>query len=539
MTDRAALVALAALVLAHIATGTAWIFADTLPAGQEQANHLRLAQRIALDLRPALERADRVRAFGEWLRHHRRDGTRSTLVHTACVPLVLATGDAADRALPCALGALCLTALAFGTYALARAYVAPAAAAGGAALALAGPGVWGAARHFAMDLPLASGLAVFAAFAAREPPWLSPRRAFVMGMAGGALCLVKAQAAIWVALVVLPSLGRSLIATGGVRPLAARAILFAAGAALGSSPFWAGDAGEIADLVREHLEGVENPSDVPDRWTVTAWTFYAHEAWSWLGPPVAAALAAGVVHALATRRAPVVLVLWVTGSYLVFSLFGVKWGRFLLPALPALCALAAVGIARWPRTVGRAVLALVLVLAAVIEGRATFGADLPDWLRLPGYVRAPRVGRWDHAVATLAARCELAAPGLGARALRIGIEGAPDWTPDDFTRLEIALARRFRRSVIASRIERFREFSPVHLERYDAARADLDLVVWVALPRSSSRPDALPWAQALRIDGDPLHPGSELGGPPRRLSAHIDAALVVGGSGVGREHGPR
>lgn len=509
-------VVVACLVALQVIGTLAWIGRDQFPSGFDCCEHLLLARIAANDLDRAVADDAPAGSVVAWAQKHRRNWTRSTVPHQVAAPLVRAwPGD--DAALLAALAAVTsLGAIGAASYAMAARLAGPTAGVLASALALAAPGVWGSARSFGMDLPLAATVAALGAWLVVHPPWASVRATVVMGLAAGAGTLVKAQLVFWVPWLALASLAEARL---GRRAAVARLALFGAAAALGSSPFWAGDLAQVLADARWHAVALDNPhTDVPgERLTARALLYYPAAAMTWLGYaawPVAVAGLWSCGRGGDPRRA--VPAAAIVGALLVHTAIAVKHARYLLPAVPLLAVLAAVGAARLGRgvRVALATLALLGGITAQFVGSGEHAA----WSGLgPDLARPPVESTWREETRRLARSLgRFDRPGMA-----VGVEGSPDWGPDDFGRLlfhlgewlptaELLLDSTTRTTEDRKRHDAARERIAVRILVVDPTRRRLEKPPdgWLELYRGALAPVILP------VLGEPT-------GPPAAIVAWV------------------
>ena len=259
--------------------------------------------------------------------------------------------------------ALAGVATAAGVYALARVCGArqDAAVAGAAVFALAGPIVFFGHRPLsetASTLPVVAGLVL--AFAATREPWSQHRRARLMLLSGAALlglaAVLRYQNGVFAAGLVVVLLARRQWRPAAEATAVLAVCLFLL--ALLDELTW----GYWLRSVRQYVEfNVIN--DGASQFGTAPWSYYLETLWSSM--PVLTVLLVGLALAGA-RRAPALLGLVVV-YFVVHSAVGHKELRFILPVLPVLCALAAVGLTavreRVDHDAGRFVVHAMIVFA--------------------------------------------------------------------------------------------------------------------------------------------------------------------------------
>lgn len=221
-----------------------------------------------------------------------------------------------------------------------------------------------------------------------------PRGAAVVGGLFGLALLTRVQFLFFLAGPALYLAARSLGRVSRGREVRQRLLHMglAIAVALGiSSIYWGGRLGELLSMSAAHLD----PSRV-DSWgdpTFPGGLLYYGQALGKLAgwPVVLAALA--TLHLVRRRHGSPLLLLWLAGGILCYALTVSREPRYLLPAVPALALLAAMGLRRLPHY---AILSALLLLTTVLPTLALAGFPLefsPDAalgkVLHPQYVRPP------------------------------------------------------------------------------------------------------------------------------------------------------
>ncbi len=426
------------LLLFQLGVSAWWLSQDQYPSGYEVCEHLLYTRRMANEFSGALDAPDRSAALQAWLGANRRVGGRTTLLHmTLAIPMALLPGDAIGP-LSFALGALSLTVLAASCYSLGAHLAGPWTGATAAALVLLAPPIWGFARRFGTDLPLTAGVALFALVLCRWPPWGNWRRALATGLLAGLLCLIKNAFVLWAGVLLLPALLLAWKAEVPRARIARQLLLIGVGFAIGTAFFWWGAWNELRHYIDFHVASGNPHSAITERWSLAAIAFYPTGSWRWLGLPLSATLVAGLGWAaMRSQRKLTLLWGWVLLGYLVFTLIGTKWLRYILPALPALCILAAVGYSKMHRLVSLPLLLAGIAVSSWLSVVGSIGPP-PSWTTLdPELCYPPVRSGW----ADVASQIDRQLGPIRPRV--IALIGPESWHGDDYSRMELHLLRYF------------------------------------------------------------------------------------------------
>ena len=255
-------------------------------------------------------------------------------------------------------------------------------------------------RHICIDTPsmVMTVLAMFGLMRAGDLD--RPRPVVLMGALFGLGLLFRVQFLFFVA-------GPALLAGVGAMRTAASGRerlrrlgwvgLAVLAAALVSSPFWASQISTIIDVCLAHLgHGVIGESTSPgESDPASGYAYYLPAVGQMVGWPMVLTVLGTVP--LLIRRVPrsSYLVAWIAGGLLVTALGTNHEPRYLLPLVPALALLAALGLEQL-RPVWRGLMTTTLLLATALPTLAVagFGREVKDhgfMARLvhPDFVRAP------------------------------------------------------------------------------------------------------------------------------------------------------
>ncbi len=495
---------LALLLLCQLAAAAWWAAEDQFPVGYEVCDHLLNTRRLAEELTLIMgEESERTGSLLQWLERNRRLGGRSTLIHLLMAPVMARTSGDAVPLVSLLVGSLSLTLLALSSYLLAARLDDCWTGLAAGALVLLTPPVWGYSRLYGADLPLTALVTLYAYLILRHDPWERSWRSVVFGLYAGVACLFKAAFLLWAAALLLPSVWLARRSGRSWRELLRGLGWAVLGGLIGSTFFWAGSLGELWDYTRVHV-ALDNPaSELHENWTILWATFYLTGIFKALGPAIGLAVGAGLAVCLMRRRPGLGLCWgWVLTSYVIFTLIGTKWSRFMLPALPALCVMGAIGLRRLGRW-GSGLLGVCVGSALVIFALGTFGIPRP-WTGLDvDLCHAPMKANWREISGRLQGE-------LGHRDLRvISIEGPSDWGPDNYSRLELYLLERFPLAMIHRRSGKR---DPAELARFEAARDQLEMRLIIG---GEADLDPTIWWMSRRLELDPP-PRPPLGRLPGR-----------------------
>lgn len=270
---------------------------------------------------------------------------------------------------------LFLAALAGATYLLGRRLHSARAGLLAAALTCFYPLIYGEARQFGADIPGTALTALALAALLSTERFTHTGRTALFGLAAGAAVMVRAQAAFFMALPAALLL-LSVLARPGERSRRRALInvglgLLLAGAV--TSLWWAGRLGTILDLFVWHAQATQNIAESAEPSAV----FYLRILPAAVSPFLLLALATGLLGLLVRRWPPrptwawlhdprlAVVVAWLAGGLLFVSSTRVRYMRYMMPVVPALALLTAVGLLSIRhRAARRIVVTLVLAVAS-------------------------------------------------------------------------------------------------------------------------------------------------------------------------------
>jgi hypothetical protein len=305
------------------------------------------------------------------------------------------------------------------------------------------PGVWGPARHMGFDLPLAAGVSCLAAIVARSDIWFSKFSALRFGILAGSVGLIKGQIVLWVPWLLLPSWVRS-------RKNKNMLIWIILGMALGGALFWIGNEIQLIILAFSHLAVGEHPRAQLDieleqlMGPSGRWCYYLCALPGWIGAGSVFALAIAVIgmtlrHSNDTfsRQLTRDLIIFSGLALLAFSSFEVRWVRYILPILPALAVIIALGLTRIQAGPRRCVVFIAISLGIGNEIVASFIPIRLGWLGLPSYCRSPQRSNWQDSIDQAIASSDV------SRMQLIGVESDdPEFLPDDIARVALLIRLR-------------------------------------------------------------------------------------------------
>jgi len=264
----------------------------------------------------------------------------------------------------------------------------------GAALVSLYPGIYGESRQFEMDLPGAVMVTLCVVLLLSVDRFSRPGRIVLLGLAMGLAVLTRPQSLLLLALPCGVALIHALAFPGGRSRLRilGQALLVPLLALAVSSVWWWGRADLIALDLLDHQQGKGFAAQG------ASWSFYLLALSLAASPLLLGAAGLSLAgHARAGYRrltlkqgpgvgaAPGMLLvwLWLLGGYLMLSALEVHMLRYLLPLLPALALLTAVGLLSLPLPLLRRVLtgaALAVAAAAWLWG--SFDLRFTPWPNL-------------------------------------------------------------------------------------------------------------------------------------------------------------
>lgn len=503
---RARLLVIALLAL-QLLGNAIWCALDRAPLGYEVPEHVLLVQRSADALAGV---AAGERAVGATISELRSAfGHRGWLLHLlAALPLAAGLPLGAWQAIvPPLLGGLAMAVLVWCTFRLASELADDelAGAMAACSVLLLAP-VWGFARKFGVDLPLAAAVAWLALELCRQPLWDAPWRAIRLGLLVGALCLIKAQLALWAAVLYLPLAWRA--AGGGVSAgqIGATTLRLAIGLLLGSALFWLGLVGELWHDVGWSASGPHSAAG--SRWGVEALAFIPHAVLAWLGPAIGPLTLLGLLlflrwqppqrrggQRLDARALTQACVLAIIG----WTLYPIRWERYVLPALPLLIVLSSCGLttlrgrARWGLAAAAWLIAIAMQLQASLTGQ--------PWLLPPCEPRVlchpPDALDWATPIGELArAVHDSDIPRRPLTAIVPRLNPRERWHPDHSTWLEILLRHELGALPIR-RAETARD--PDDMARFERDRDRLQLLVLISDAGQTPSASQLPSYRRLGV----------------------------------------
>ncbi|MFH2145800.1 MAG: glycosyltransferase family 39 protein [Candidatus Omnitrophota bacterium] len=292
------------------------------------------------------------------------------------------------------------------------------------------PVVWGLSRKFGLDLPLTAFAAVCVYALIKTDGFKNRFFSVLFGIFLGAAMLIKLQAAIFVAgplgYVVSRELGYFLkhrqtptkAQSGVLRGRLSNLVVALALAGAVSSFWWFFNFSLIWKSFFRHCRG-----DIP----VIVWQlrrgmnacrwmfFYARETIINISPLFLAVFAVAAAKLVINRVKKInMLLVWIALPYIIFTLITVKRDRYLIPALPAIAVLSAVGIGSFkPAWIKKALVTLIFTLGLVQFFTLSYdmnltGAFLFDNKFRSSWAHAPSRNNYEHAVRELFLNVEAA-----------------------------------------------------------------------------------------------------------------------------------
>jgi len=367
---------LVSLCLLHAWANFVWLKTDTRPPYYDMAGHTITTLR-AVDLIQSTSQSPKEVLLGLL----RVSWGYPPLVYLTSAPLCIMLGRTADVA--AAVGTVFLMGLIFSTYGIGRHLAGRYVGLLAAFLTSMYPIIFGLSRHYILDLPLATMVAVNVLTLIWTEDFSHRCQSLLHGLTLGFGMLTKEAFVVFIAGPFLLAAGRTLLSRETHRRN--NVLLTLLVAAVVGLPWYAYNYRVVLDYldVTGRLFGIAEGD--PLGLSLASLSYYplalANDQ-TLLGLAILCVGAAVVLTAQhGPHRGRAMLGLWVLVPYVVFTLsrFGHKDVRFTMPLLPAVALISAMGILSVRGGVSRAMLIALIVLVATIEFVGlTFG--LNAWL---------------------------------------------------------------------------------------------------------------------------------------------------------------
>ena len=361
-----------------------------------------------------------------------------------------------------------------------------------AVLSVSGLGLAFHLRHVCIDntatvVVVFGMLALMAARRRGRPGWL-----VLFGVVSGVGLLFRVQ---YLFFVLLPAAGLAAIWIWSAQSWRRRAwigacvLLSAAAALLISAPYWTANFQEFLSIALSHLSsefsrlGIQGTGAEEEAGLASGLPYYGLVPGKLVGWPVVLAALGALPWLLRRRRRTVYLLLWVAGGLLIYSLTVAREPRYLLPLVPALALLAALGTEQLSRPWLRGAATALLLFGTtgptlIIAGN---GWNIPDqgplsWLAHHEFFRAPDPGRRQQEARAMAAALRAQFARKPGRQPYVMLSGSQI---DELPELYIFVAPELPQTAMAS----IYNFSPDDYPHWRAARAPNTVYYMLSLSR--------------------------------------------------------